>query len=215
MIERAVALARPRADPHLLAAALAARCSARWGPDGMDVIAGDVGEILALAEASGDRVLMLRGQYWQILSLLARGELLAADAAIAGFGRLAEDLRDPLARWQAATLRVVHPQLEGRFAEAEALATEAWALGEQVNRSNAEEVFRQQVTKGATLPDGLTDREAEVLRLIAAGTSNRAIAVALVLSVRTVERHIANLYPKIGAHNRADAAAYAIRRGLA
>ena len=60
----------------------------------------------------------------------------------------------------------------------------------------------------------LTRREVEVLRLIAAGRSNRAIGGELALSVRTVERHITNLYGKIDAANRADATAYAFRRGL-
>jgi predicted ATPase/DNA-binding CsgD family transcriptional regulator len=64
------------------------------------------------------------------------------------------------------------------------------------------------------LPDGLTAREADVLRLLAAGRSNREIAAALVVSVRTVEHHVAAVYAKIGAHRRVDAAAYARRHGL-
>ena len=63
-------------------------------------------------------------------------------------------------------------------------------------------------------PDGLTDREIEVLRLVAAGRTNKEIADALVLSVRTVERHITNVYAKIGARGRADAAAYTLTHGL-
>jgi predicted ATPase/DNA-binding CsgD family transcriptional regulator len=61
----------------------------------------------------------------------------------------------------------------------------------------------------------LTQRETEVLRLIVAGNSNQEIAAALTLSTRTVERHIANLYSKLGARNRADATAYALRHALA
>jgi DNA-binding NarL/FixJ family response regulator len=64
------------------------------------------------------------------------------------------------------------------------------------------------------LPDRLTRREAEVLRLLAAGMTNRQIAEQLVLSVHTVARHVNNVYAKIGARNRADATAYTIRRGL-
>ena len=67
----------------------------------------------------------------------------------------------------------------------------------------------------AELPDTpLTPREAEVLKLIAAGRSNREISEDLVLSERTVARHIANIYAKIGAHGRAEATAYALRHGL-
>lgn len=63
-------------------------------------------------------------------------------------------------------------------------------------------------------PDGLTPRELEVLRALASGRSNKQIASELFLSVHTVERHVANAYRKIGAHNRAQAAAYATRLEL-
>jgi Flp pilus assembly protein TadD/DNA-binding CsgD family transcriptional regulator len=67
---------------------------------------------------------------------------------------------------------------------------------------------------GGAYPDGLSGREVEVLRLVAAGWTNREIAEALVLSIHTVERHVANIYRKIGARGRADATAYAIVSGL-
>ena len=60
----------------------------------------------------------------------------------------------------------------------------------------------------------LSRREREVLQLLAAGESNRQIARRLALSTHTVERHVANLYRKIGARGRADATAYALRNGL-
>jgi len=61
-------------------------------------------------------------------------------------------------------------------------------------------------------PDGLTAREMEVLRLVASGCSSREISESLVLSVRTVERHITNIYSKTGARTRAQATAYALAR---
>jgi DNA-binding CsgD family transcriptional regulator/pimeloyl-ACP methyl ester carboxylesterase len=66
----------------------------------------------------------------------------------------------------------------------------------------------------AARPGGLSRRELEVLQLLAAGESNRQIARRLGLSTHTVERHVANLYRKIGARGRADATAYALRNGL-
>ncbi|MCU0522527.1 MAG: LuxR C-terminal-related transcriptional regulator, partial [Anaerolineae bacterium] len=65
-----------------------------------------------------------------------------------------------------------------------------------------------------SLPDRLTAREAQVLRLLAGGLTNREIAERLVVSVPTVARHIANIYTKIGARRRAEATAYALRHGL-
>jgi DNA-binding NarL/FixJ family response regulator len=66
----------------------------------------------------------------------------------------------------------------------------------------------------AAYPDGISAREAEVLRLLATGSSNQEIADTLSISVRTVERHITNLYAKIGADGRADATAYALHHHI-
>jgi LuxR family maltose regulon positive regulatory protein len=67
---------------------------------------------------------------------------------------------------------------------------------------------------GASPPDTLTRREAQVLELLAAGRTNNEIAVQLVVSIHTVERHLQNAYRKIGVRNRADAAAYIVRTEL-
>ena len=71
------------------------------------------------------------------------------------------------------------------------------------------------VPRAPAWPAGLTGREVEVLRLIAAGQSNRAIAQALVISPNTVLHHVSSIFAKLGVANRAEAAAYAIRGGLA
>jgi pimeloyl-ACP methyl ester carboxylesterase/DNA-binding CsgD family transcriptional regulator len=64
-------------------------------------------------------------------------------------------------------------------------------------------------------PSPLTTREREILGLLVAGQSNRKIADRLVLSERTVARHIANIYEKTGVHGRAEVTAYALRHRLA
>jgi len=61
----------------------------------------------------------------------------------------------------------------------------------------------------------LSDREIEVLRLVAEGKSNQQIADELVISVNTVNRHVSNIFDKIGVANRAQATAYAKDHGLA
>jgi DNA-binding CsgD family transcriptional regulator len=66
-------------------------------------------------------------------------------------------------------------------------------------------------------PAGLSPRELEVVSLIAQGRSNAEIAATLVISLRTVERHVSTIYEKLGAHGRgarALATAYALRHGL-
>lgn len=61
---------------------------------------------------------------------------------------------------------------------------------------------------------GLTARELEVLRLVAAGKTNKAIAVELFISERTVDRHVSNIFTKLGVSSRAAATAYAYEHDL-
>ncbi|MFW6034159.1 MAG: LuxR C-terminal-related transcriptional regulator [bacterium] len=61
---------------------------------------------------------------------------------------------------------------------------------------------------------GLTPRERQILGLVAVGRSNREVAGELVISDKTVERHLSNIFTKIGVSNRAGATAYAYRHGL-
>ncbi len=67
---------------------------------------------------------------------------------------------------------------------------------------------------GAELPAGLTAREVEVLRLVAAGLGNAAVAARLVLSERTVARHLSNIFTKLGVGSRTAAAAFAFEHDL-
>jgi DNA-binding NarL/FixJ family response regulator len=70
------------------------------------------------------------------------------------------------------------------------------------------------VSTGA-YPDGLTQREAEVLREIAAGLSNREIAERLVISEATVKTHVNNIFSKANLRDRAQAVVYALHNGIA
>jgi DNA-binding CsgD family transcriptional regulator len=63
-------------------------------------------------------------------------------------------------------------------------------------------------------PNGLTAREVQILRKVAEGSTNKEIANEFGLAVSTVERHLVNLYAKIGARGRADAIAFALRHRL-
>jgi two-component system, NarL family, response regulator NreC len=62
--------------------------------------------------------------------------------------------------------------------------------------------------------DGLTEREQEVLRYLAEGGTNEAIANALVISQKTVARHRENIMQKLGLHSRSELVRYAIRKGI-
>ena len=67
--------------------------------------------------------------------------------------------------------------------------------------------------RAAGMPEGLTDREMEVLRATAHGQPNKVIASALAISPQTVQVHLRNIFAKLGVDSRSQAVAYAIRRG--
>jgi DNA-binding NarL/FixJ family response regulator len=69
--------------------------------------------------------------------------------------------------------------------------------------------------RGASLPGGLSAREVEVLRMVAAGQTNRAIAAELGLSERTIDRHVSNIFAKLAVSSRASATAFAVEHDLA
>lgn len=93
-------------------------------------------------------------------------------------------------------------------------------LVEAVRRAAAGESYLNPTlgARLATLPasgrDELSDREVEVLRLIALGHTNAEIAAKLYLSVRTVETHRAHIQQKLGRSSRAELVGYALERGL-
>ncbi len=74
--------------------------------------------------------------------------------------------------------------------------------------------YVRQVERGDEMPDSLTERELEVLKLVAEGFTNRQIALKLNISIKTVQTHRANLMDKLNLHDRTELVRYAIRRGL-
>ncbi|MGE5595156.1 MAG: response regulator transcription factor, partial [Hyphomicrobiales bacterium] len=84
----------------------------------------------------------------------------------------------------------------------------------------APDVARTDALRGETaavtgLPGGLTPREADVLRLLAAGLTNKEIGATLIISEHTVARHVQNMLAKLGCPSRTALAAFAVQHGLA
>ncbi|WP_328855442.1 response regulator transcription factor [Microbispora hainanensis] len=143
----------------------------------------------ALAELSGRDVRVI-----VLTSVSDRGDVAPAmRAGAAGF--LYKDV-DPAALVQA--IRTVH----GGQVLLASEAAEAMLAGP---------ADREQADAGSAL----TDREREVLRLLAAGRSNREIARELVVAEKTVKTHVSNVLMKLGVQDRTQAALYAVRHGLA
>jgi DNA-binding NarL/FixJ family response regulator len=76
------------------------------------------------------------------------------------------------------------------------------------------EALSRRAAAAANAAGRLTAREVQVLRLVAAGKTNRAIAADLLLSEKTVARHLANIFTKLDLSSRAAATAYAYEHGL-
>ena len=81
-------------------------------------------------------------------------------------------------------------------------------------RADALAAHASTARSATTYPAGLSAREVEVLRLIAAGCANHEIAARLSISPDTVLRHVSHIFAKTGTENRAAAAVFALRHGL-
>ncbi|WP_203337481.1 helix-turn-helix transcriptional regulator [Nocardioides limicola] len=151
----------------------------------------------------------------------------AASAYALGLVRLAEDegaaalplFRQALQSWQSVKARARVEQARLGLARSYELVGDPEAAGREraAARVLHHELGDPSAQDGAPLPGGLTPREAEVVCLVAGGRSNQEIADVLVLSVRTVERHLAMVYQKLGVSGRsarAAAASFAHREGL-
>ena len=89
------------------------------------------------------------------------------------------------------------------------------AIARFLGVADAPETSEVPAAAAVSAEGALTARETEVLRLVSRGRANKEIAADLGLSVHTVERHLTNLFPKIGCRSRTEAAAYAINHGIA
>lgn len=164
-------------------------------------------EIAAIAAATPNSLL-------RASALLAQGRIAAAEGDAAAATALLEDAADLFEAVGAA-----YDAALTRLDLASALHAAGRTDAAVKTRARARDALRE---LGACLEaesvGGLSPRETEVLRLVARGLSNDDIARQLVLSVRTVERHVANVYDKIGASGRtarAVATAWAYAHGLA
>jgi DNA-binding NarL/FixJ family response regulator len=206
-LERAVdGAARSRLLPACVEIALAARDvpAARAAAEELERRAGDLDAPLlrALATQARGAVLQAEGDPGAALALLRHawadwqeiGAPYEAARVRALMGLALRDAGDPeAAEMELDAARWVFEQLGARpdLARVEALATAA---------------------PGAA--GSLSAREVQVLRLVAAGKSNRAIAAELFISERTVERHVSNIFVKLGVSSRAAATAYAYEHRL-
>jgi DNA-binding CsgD family transcriptional regulator len=147
--------------------------------------------------------------------LLAGGN---AQGALVALRRAWDTWRDLNAPYEAARVRVLIALGCRALGDEDSAALELDAagrvftqLGAMSELNRADTLARKQVDPAT---HGLTGRELQVLRLVAAGKTNRAIASDLTLAPKTVDRHVTNIFGKLGVSSRAAATAYAYEHQL-
>jgi DNA-binding NarL/FixJ family response regulator len=146
---------------------------------------------------------------------LAEGD---AQAALGALRRALELWQHIEAPYEAARVRVLSGLACRALGDREGAALElAAARGVFEQLGAAPDIAHVEALARGTDPGGshgLTSRELQVLRLVAAGRTNKAIAAELFLSERTVDRHVSNILDKLGVSSRAAATAFAYEHGL-
>lgn len=179
--------------------------AARDAADGLADIAGELGAAVlrALSACATGAV------------LLAEGDARSALVALRRAGATWRELEAP---YEAARVRVLVGMACRELGDLEAAAMEWTAarsmfddLGAVADVARVDQICRR---VPVTPAGGLSRREAEVLALLATGMTNRTIAGKLVISEKTVARHVSNIFTKLGVSSRSAATAFAYENGL-
>ena len=197
--------------------------ASRWGREPQPGLAllrlaqgrTDAAELIEIAGAYGTPALRATTDHARGAVLLADGDARAGLVGLRGAWQLWRELQAP---YEATRARVLVGLACRQLGDQEAAAMELDAartvfaqLGAAPDLARVEALARSDAASNA---HGLTERELQVLRLLATGTTNHAIANELVLSEKTVHRHVSNIFTKLGVSSRAAATAYAYQHRL-
>ncbi len=183
------------------------------------------GDLQAARRACGELEAMATGHGTAMFDAIVAGARGAVDLAEGDPRGALPTLRRAQQAWQEleapyeiARARLLCGLACGALGDGDGMALELTAAREAfVRLGAAPDLARLESLAGRGAPGedhGLTQRELEVLRMVAAGKTNKAIAAELVLSERTVERHVGNIFAKLGLSSRAAATAYAYEHQL-
>ena len=169
-------------------------------------------ELTEIASVFGNPAVRAMAAYATGNVELASGHIAEALGQAREATRLWNDIGSP---YEAARARVLVARALRELGDEDSATGELAVAGRAFAEVGAMPAA-QEVDKllGRARPGGLTEREVEVLRLVAEGKSNYEIAGVLVLSQKTVERHLSNIFSKLDVSSRTAAAAYAHDHGL-
>jgi DNA-binding NarL/FixJ family response regulator len=169
-------------------------------------------ELTGIASSFGNAALQAMAKYAAATVNLAAGATEDALSDAREASRLWSEVGSP---YESARARVLVARALRELGDEDSANTE-FAVARQIFAEVGAAPATHELDRflGRTRPGGLTEREVEVLRLVAAGRSNHEIAGVLVLSQKTVERHLSNIFTKLDVPSRTAAAAYAHEHGL-
>ncbi len=179
--------------------------AAHEAADEMFNVAADLGAPFLSAQAAHARGAVL----------LAEGNARAALGSLRHALALAQELNAP---YEAARARIVVAEACRQLGDEDSAGLELDSARVAFERLGAATELRRLdrlgVAEDAARAGGLTRREAQVLALVAKGNTNRAIAAELVISEKTVARHVSNIFNKLGVTSRSAATSHAYEHGL-
>jgi DNA-binding CsgD family transcriptional regulator len=201
----------PAARARVLAAAIEILLAAR----DLDNARAATGELTDIARHIGARLLHAAAAHATGAVLLAQGDIAGASTSLRQAWEIWRDLEMPYEEAQTCVLLAAvceqRGDEDGRRLELEV----ARRLFKQLAAEPCLARVAEQSARDSHHPIGsLSAREAQVLRLLAAGKTNRAIANELFISERTVARHVSNIFDKLGVSSRAGATAWAFQHNL-
>lgn len=172
-----------------------------------------VGELTVVAGSHASPGFTAAAWHWRGALLLARQRPTEAVPYLHDACRAWQELQAP---YDCARVRVVLAEAYRQIGDVDGAELELAAAAEVFDRLGAAPDAAAVALRRGTVvqPGGLTDRELEVLALLAAGRTNREIAGALVISEKTVARHLSNISTKLGVGTRTAAATWAHQHHL-
>jgi DNA-binding NarL/FixJ family response regulator len=212
----AIRLAMDQAhDPVSRAKLLPAHVDVMLAANDIDAARAAADELSGIAAGIGAPLLDALADHAAGAVLLAEGDARAALETLRRAWRAWQDIEAP---YEAARVRALVGQAYHALGDQDTAAMELDAARAALQRLGAvPDAANVEKLSGAGpvgSESGLTPRELEVLRLVAAGNTNRAIANALVISDKTVARHVSNIFVKLGVPSRSAATAFAYQHGL-
>jgi DNA-binding NarL/FixJ family response regulator len=187
------------------------------------LVAGDVEAAHTAATELGEIGGQIRSEYVQALADHARGAVLLAihrsDEALAALRNAATIWQRLNTTYHAARTRLLIGRACRELGDDDAARLDIEGARQAFASLGAEPDVRRAAAllapAGRDRRSGLTSREVQLLALLATGKTNREIAKQLVISEKTVARHVSNIFDKLGVSSRAAATAYALKHDLA